>query len=459
MFRTALCDLKNWQAKPKRKPLVVRGARQVGKTYLIRQFGHECFDNTVELNFERQPDLAQLFASKDPNQILPLLELQYNTAIRSGETLLFLDEIQVAPQVFEGLRYFFEERPDIHVIAAGSLLEFALTGPSFAVPVGRIEYLYLGPMTLEEFLLAQGKERLVSLIRSFAFPATIPDPVHRQLLDAVRQYLVVGGMPASVFAYTQSASLADTESEKQSILETFAEDFGKYARRADPDRLHKVFTRLPLLIGQRLKYARIDRDDQARNLAHALSLLCKALVAWRVHHSACNGVPLRAAIKETVFKPLFLDVGLMSSACGLNLLDFTSATDVLQVNQGSICEQFVGQHLLYGGQPSFVRPELFFWLREKSSSNAEVDYVISMGTKIIPVEVKAGKTGTLKSLQVFLKTKAQKIGVRLNSAPPTWHTATYALPGMASQSFELVSLPFYLVGQLRRLLGEKQSGG
>ncbi len=454
MFRAAICDLKNWQTKP----LVVRGARQVGKTYLIRQFGHECFHNTVELNFERQPELAQLFTSKDPNQILPLIELQYNAAINAGETLLFLDEIQAAPQVFEALRYFFEERPDIHVIAAGSLLEFALTEPSFAVPVGRIEYLYLGPMTFEEFLLAQGKERLVSFIRSFEFPATIPDPLHHQLLDAVRQYLVVGGMPASVFAYTRSASLADTESEKQSILETFAEDFGKYVRRADPDRLHKVFTRLPLLIGQRLKYAHIDRDDQARNLAHALSLLCKALVAWRVHHSVCNGVPLRAEIKETVFKPLFLDVGLMSSACGLNLLDFTSATDVLQVNQGSVCEQFVGQHLLYG-QPSFVRPELFFWMREKPSSNAEVDYAISMGTKIIPVEVKAGKTGTLKSLQVFLKTKAQKIGVRVNSAPPTCHTANYALPRMADQSFELVSIPFYLVGQLRRLLGEKQSGG
>ena len=148
----------------------------MGKTYLIRQFGHECFHNTVELNFERQPELAQLFASKDPNQILPLIELQYNVAINPGETLLFLDEIQAAPQVFEALRYFFEERPDIHVIAAGSLLEFALAEPSFAVPVGRIEYLYLGPMTFEEFLLAQGKERLVSFIRSFEFPATIPDP-------------------------------------------------------------------------------------------------------------------------------------------------------------------------------------------------------------------------------------------------------------------------------------------
>ena len=186
--------------------------------------------------------------------------------------------------------------------------------------------MYLGPMTFEEFLLAQGKDRLVSFINSFEFPASIPGPLHSQMLDAVKQFLVVGGMPASVSAYTRSDSLSDTESEKQSILETFIDDFGKYASRVDPNRLRKVFTRLPLLIGQRLKYANIDRDDQARNLAYALSLLCKALVAYRVHHSACNGIPLRAEMKESVFKPLFLDVGLMASACGLSLLDFANAT-------------------------------------------------------------------------------------------------------------------------------------
>ncbi len=454
MFRTNIRDLKSWKTKPRRKPLVVGGARQVGKTHLIRQFASECFENLVELNFEKQRKLAELFVSKDPDRILPLIELQHNTVIRSQETLLFLDEIQAAPEVFEALRYFYEERPDVHIVAAGSLLEFALGEPSLSVPVGRVEYMYLGPMTFEEFLLAQGKDRLVSFLNSFEFPATIPGPVHDQMLDAVRQFLVVGGMPGSVSAYNRSASLADTESEKQSILETFIEDFGKYASRVDPNRLRRVFSRLPLLIGQRLKYANIDRDDQARNLAHALSLLCKALVASRVHHSSCNGIPLRAEMKETVFKPLFLDVGLMASACGLNLLDFASVTDMLQVNQGSVCEQFVGQHLLYS-QPSFVKPELFCWMREKRSSNAEVDYVLSMGSRIIPIEVKAGRTGTLKSLQVFLKTKGQKTGVRLSGASPSRHRANYALPGSTDQSFDLVSIPFYLVGQVRRLLDVK----
>ena len=451
MWRSAIDDLKNWKTKKRRKPLVVRGARQVGKTYLVRQFGSEFFQNTVELNFEKQPELAELFASKDPEQILPLIELQCDTVVTPGETLLFLDEIQAAPQVFEALRYFFEEKPDVHIIAAGSLLEFALVEPSFSVPVGRIEYMYLGPMTFEEFLLAQGQDRLVSFINAFEFPSTVPEPLHSKMLSAVRQFMVVGGMPGSVAAYTGSDSFAEVEAEKQSILETFIGDFGKYARRADPSRLRKVFARLPLLIGRKLKYVNIDPDDQARNLAHALSLLCKARVAFRVHHSACNGIPLRAEMKESVFKPLFLDVGLMASACGLNLLDFAGTTDLLQVNQGSVCEQFIGQHLLYS-QPSFVKPELFFWMREKRSSNAEVDYVISMGSRIVPIEVKAGKTGTLKSLQVFLHGKGQTTGVRSSSAPATLHAANYALPELTEQSFELLSIPFYLVGQLRRLL-------
>ena len=452
MDRSAFNDLKTWMHRPNRKPLVVRGARQVGKTFLIRQFGKACFNNTIELNFEQTRDLAQLFSSNDPARIIPLLELQTNQTISPGSTLLFLDEIQAKPHVIESLRYFFEQLPALHVIAAGSLLEFALEQNVFSVPVGRIEYLYLGPLQFEEYLAAKGETRLLSYIRAFETTESIPLPLHDKLQTHVKEYIVVGGMPASIRAYLDSGSLLAVEAEKQSILETFIEDFGKYAGKADPERLRKVFARVPLLVGQRLKYANIDRQDQARNLAHALTLLCRALVLFRVHHTAANGIPLRAEMVDTLYKPLFLDVGLMCSACGLNLLDFETASDLLQINQGSICEQFVGQHLLYS-QPSFVKPELFFWMRENRSSNAEVDYLMSRGQHVIPVEVKAGKTGTLKSLQLFLSSKNQTTGVRINSAPPTRHTATYSLPERTSDTFELLSIPFYLVGQLTRLLG------
>jgi len=330
-----------------------------------------------------------------------------------------------------------------------------LEQPAFPVPVGRIEYMYLGPLQFEEYLLAKGEERLVAYIRAFDFQDPVAPPLHDKLLNHVREFMIVGGMPASVRATVTATSLTAVEAEKQSILETFIDDFGKYAGRTDPERMRKVFTRIPLLVGQRLKYANIDREDQARNLSHALTLLCRALVMFRIHHTAGNGIPLRAETKETLFKPLFLDVGLLCSACGLNLLDIETATDLLQVNQGSICEQFVGQHLLYS-QPSFVKPEIFFWMREERSSNAEVDYVISAGPRIIPIEVKAGKTGTLKSLQLFLATKGYTTGVRINSQPPTRHLASYALPGMTEQTFELLTIPFYLIGQIHRLLATQR---
>ena len=451
MNRIALDDLKDWMRRPHRKPLVLRGARQVGKTFLIRQFGHACFQNMIEINLEKHPDLASLFASKDPARMITLLELQTGQIITPGTTLLFIDEIQAAPKVIETLRYFLEEKPDLHIIAAGSLLEFALEAPTFAVPVGRIEYMYLGPLTFDEYLLAKGEDRLVTYLRTFDFQEPVPPPLHDKLIMLVKEFMIVGGMPASIRAFTDTQSLRHVEAEKQSILETFMDDFGKYAGKDDPGRLRKVFTRIPLLVGQRHKYANIDRQDQARNLAHALTLLCRALVISRIHHTSGNGIPLRAEIDETVFKPLFLDVGLLCSACGLNLLDVDLATDLMQVNQGSICEQLVGQHLLYN-QPSFIKPELFFWMREQRSSNAEVDYLISHGTRIIPIEVKAGKTGTLKSLQVFLATKGYPMGVRINTMPPTRHTANYAISGKTEQTFELISIPFYLLGQLPRLL-------
>ena len=454
MKRSATTSLQQWKDSPRRKPLVIRGARQVGKSYLVEELGRACFDQLVTLNLERDPDLGELFSSRDPGRILQAIELQVGTRLVPGQTLLFLDEIQAAPEAFAALRYFYEERPDIHVIAAGSLLDFAFRQPGFSVPVGRIEYLHLGPMAFEEFLLALGKDQLVEYLADFRFGVQIPEAIHRLLMDHVRLFLVVGGMPAAVSAYAETATFESCEAEKQSILNTFVDDFGKYAGRVDPQRMRRVFTRLPLLVGGKLKYVSVDPDDQARSIARALSLLCEARVAYRVHHTSANGVPLGAEQKDSVFKVLFVDVGLMTSSCGLNLLDFQRADELALVNQGAVCEQFVGQHLLQQEQ-SFAPPELFYWVREKTRSSAEVDYVLSAGSTVLPVEVKAGKTGTLRSMQVFLQEKGLPLAVRVNSDLPSCYEAQYALPHATDRTFRLLSIPFYLIGQLRRLIGEE----
>lgn len=451
MHSKELDYLKEWKTSAIRKPLIMRGARQVGKTYLVRQFGAGDFDHVIELNFERRPALAELFVSKNPKRILALLEAETGIPVVPGKTLIFLDEIQAAPQLIETLRYFYEETPGLHLIAAGSLLEFTLEQPSFPVPVGRVEFMYLGPLDFAEFLMATDRDHLCRYLEQFDFTERVPESLHQKGMEAVREFMLIGGMPAAVAAYASDNDMRAVEQTKQSILESFIQDFGKYAGRTDPLRLRKVFDRLPLLVGRRLKYAHIDREDSARNLAHALRLLNQALVTAGIFHTSANGVPLRAEMNEAIFKPLFLDVGLMSSACGLNLTDFAESRDVLQVNQGAISEQFVGQHLLYS-QPCFIKPEVFFWLRERKTSNAEVDYVISAGSNILPVEVKAGKSGALKSMQVFLTEKGRRQAVRINAAAPEFHDAAFSLPGRARETYRLMSVPLYLVPELRRLI-------
>lgn len=453
MFRNAQTHLTIWKDRPDRKPLVIRGARQVGKSHLVRAFATAHFEHLVELNFERQPQLAELFASNDPKRIMQLLELQLDVDMQPGKTLLFLDEIQAAGDVLATLRYFYEDQPALHVIAASSLLEFVLAEHRFSMPVGRIEYLHLGPMSFEEYLLAAESQNLIDFLNTYTFDDKIPTPLHDKLMQHVRRYSILGGMPAVLAAYLESNSLRDVDAAQQSILATFADDFGKYGVRIDHQRLRKVFDALPGEVGRRFKYVRVDREARSATVSAALTQLCLARLAYRVHHSASNGLPLGAETRESVFKILFLDIGLMASACGLSLLDIDQIDDLNLVNQGALSEQFVGQHLLYA-QPSYRTPELYYWTREKSNSSAEVDYVIPAQGRIIPIEVKSGKSGRLKSLQLFAEQKACDLAARFNSDQPSLTKAAITYPGAKRESYRLVSLPFYMVQQVERVVGK-----
>ena len=454
MDRFALNYLEKWRSKANRKPLVIRGARQVGKTYLVRLFAQERFDHLLEINFERHPDAASLFASMDPKAIIQMLELQFNMPVRPGHTLLFLDEIQAAPEVLACLRYFLEELPELHVVSAGSLLEFAMEEPVFSMPVGRIEYLYLGPMQFEEFLVAAGEKNLAAFLGNFTFQDTIPLALHARLMGLLRKFLVTGGMPESLNIYLKTNSWQECEAVKHTLQTTFENDFNKYGGRIKHQRLQLVFRKIPLLVGSKFKYVNVDRNARAAEVANALRLLCQARVAFPVHHSACTGIPLGATSDERKFKVLFLDVGLLSTATGLNLLDYEKAEDVMLVNAGAVCEQFVGQHLLFS-QVFYREPELHYWVREKKTSSAEVDYVIARGASIVPIEVKAGKGGTLKSLHLFLRERRLSLGIRLNAEPPSLLDLKTALSHGRNVSYRLMSLPLYLVGQVRRLLAHQ----
>lgn len=421
----------------------------MGKSYLVQAFAKGNFPYFVEVNLERDPDSAVFFTSRKPAETIQLLKLRYKIPIEAGKTLLFIDEIQVAPQVLVALRYFYEMMPDLHVVAAGSLLDFALRDPDFSIPVGRIEYMYLGPMHFEEFLSALGEETLFNYLRTYDVGQEIPRPLHADFMERLRLFLTVGGMPAAVQAYLDSEDVAACEEIKHSILNTYEEDFAKYGRRVDVLRLRQIFRRLPSIVGEQLKYVQLDPHALSRDIAQALELLGLSHVVHKICHSNGNGVPLGAERNDKRFKMLFLDVGLVGSICGLGLLTYKKDEDVALVNRGAIAEQFIGQELLYS-TPSYMRPDLYYWHREKKGAAAEVDYLIPHGSMIIPVEVKSGKTGTLRSLRLFLKEKQRTFALRFNSEPPSFLKENTMLHDQ--EAISLLSLPHYLVGETERLL-------
>lgn len=450
MYRFAIDYLKDWKTRASRKPIIIRGARQVGKSFLVRAFARDQFSNLLELNFEQNPGAASFFESKSPREIISQIEARFDAPVEPGKTLVFLDEIQAAPKVLAALRYFHEDMPELHIACAGSLLEFVLQEHSFSMPVGRIEYLHLGPMSFEEFLLALGRERLRKWLGDYTINESVPDEIHAELLRLLRQYLVVGGLPEAVAVFARNGSYRECAQVQQSILATYRDDFSKYSSRVKHRRVEKVFAGVPRLVGQKFMYSQIDREERSKDLAEALRLLCLARVAHQVRHTAANGLPIEAETDDRHFKALFLDVGLLCRSLGLSVEDIEQPAETLLINQGALCEQLVGQHLAYSG-PCYEEPALYFWMRQARNSNAEVDYVMAIGQDIIPMEVKAGKTGTLKSMHLFVREKHRKFALRFNSDKPSLCQITTSLAAGPQQPFSLLSLPLYMVGQTQRL--------
>jgi uncharacterized protein len=449
-----------WSRRPSHKPLVLRGARQVGKSTLVRGLAAATGMELIEFNLERNPEYRAAFDRHDPTVILNTLQLLSGKRPVPGRSLLFLDEVQGTPSVLAALRYFLEELPELHVVAAGSLLEFTLAESQFPMPVGRIEYFHLGPLHFEDFLLAMGEDALLHHLQSYSMQMvrerSMPAVVHHKFMQLLRLYCVVGGMPEAVASYAESGDFPEVNRILQNIVSTYRDDFNKYDRRATRPIVPQVFDQLPLLAGRKFKYAAISRDYRAADVSEALQQLCMARVASKVLHSSANGVPLGAEANHRQFKTLCMDVGLLCAANGLNLLDLGKG-DLCVIHSGAVAEQFIGQHLLYQG-PHYETPQLHYWAREERSSAAEVDYVISAGPMVVPVEVKAGTTGTLKSLHQFLKEKKRHLGVRFNGDLPSLTSSRLSLTDGTPLEFELLSLPLYCVGQLPRMLGEITQG-
>lgn len=452
LHRECLHDFKLWfKRKGGRKPLLIRGARQTGKTTAIRMFTEECGLTLIELNMEKKWGFASLFQNNDPRKVIEAIELELNCDIDPETTLLFFDEVQASPALLALLRYFYEEIPEYAVVATGSLLEFVLASPEFSLPVGRIELYHMGPFSFEEFLSALDNKRALKYIRNCTIDDPVSSAVHDQLNMLTRLYMVVGGMPESITTYKESNSLREVERIKSGIIETFILDFNKYGSKANPVLLRKIFAALPAMLGRKVVYSNIDPHVRSKDLAPALDQLCLAKVVSKVFHSAANGLPLAAEVNDRFFKPLLLDVGLLLTQLHLNPVDVEHAEDINFVNRGSLAEQFIGQQL-YHMAPSYRDPELYYWAREKKGASAEVDYICVDGhTRIVPVEVKSGKTGSLRSLQTIMQEKGFGVALRFNSAALSVVSEARVTP-KGPAAYQLLSLPHYLVQQVNRLL-------
>ncbi len=399
--RTIDFHLDKWKTDQFRKPLLLRGARQVGKTYAVRRLGSQ-FKSFVEVNFERLEGAASIF-EKDlaPEKIILSLSLLLKTPIIPGETLLFFDEVQEAPRAILALRYFYEEMPNLHVIAAGSLLEFAIA--KVGVPVGRISMLYMYPLSFLEYLVATGNSLIAKEILAHPIGLFMEDVIHAKILDLLGEYLSIGGMPEAIARWIQTQDPASALHVLQQIAATYRQDFEKYARKAQVKYLEQLFRQIPQLVGKEFSYRAIHGEYRKRELAPALELLERANIIHSIRHCSGFGIPIGAETDFDTFKMIYLDVGLCQAILGSDIsIWFLRPLEGFD-NRGEIAEGFIGQELICYASPD-SKAELHFWKRKEKNSLAEIDYLIQRGDQIIPIEVKSGHGNTLRSLHLFLDT-------------------------------------------------------
>jgi predicted AAA+ superfamily ATPase len=429
-------ELTRWKEEPLRMPLLIRGARQVGKSFTIEKFGGEKFAQTVTVNFELKPTLKDCFRDLDPKKIIREIELALKVQIRPGTTLLFLDEVQFCPEAIASLRYFKELMSDLHVIAAGSLLEFALIDKNIPFPVGRVQSIYMRPLSFLEFLKVMGEDQLIQFITDFEWSTEIGQAVHERFMELMKNYFFIGGMPGAIAKFRATNSLQDCQNYLLSLINLYRADMAKYATKTQYRYLQILFDRAPESVGLRFKYAFIDPDAKSRDLQTALDQLSWAGLLSPVLATSAGGMPLQRMVTSKVQKLLYLDIGMLQTALKVDPLSFFRE-DLTLIHAGALAEQFVGQELIAYANPH-DRMQLHFWERDKKDSDAEVDYVLPLGRHVIPIEVKAGPAGKLRSINVFLAEKKSPFGIRICSSTPR-------------KSHPIVSLPFYLVSQLSRL--------
>lgn len=426
--------LMEWNGKSVRKPLLIRGMRQTGKTWCVREFAAECYkDGFLEVNFEFSSRWHSVFKGDlDPGRICDELELLSGRKIRDGKTLLFFDEIQLCPNALASLRYFREQMPDVPVVAAGSLLDFALDGIQF--PVGRIQFAELHPMTFAEYLEATGNGPLADLLKGP--PRALPEAVHEKLLDEVRSYSLVGGLPECVKARADGAGLLDVRSIQNDLIAAFEQDFAKYPEQMDASILREIWRSANASVGRQIAYAALSREHTGTTNKKALDLLSKARLIKISKAAASAAIPFDLDTTPRI-KPFAGDIGLYQAMSGRPADEVLRQRDLLATYNGTLAEQFVAQELA----ASFGGAEPHWWKRDAKNAQAELDFMVALDGRAQPIEVKSGAAGRLKSLHQFLKETPEAPDAVVFSSAPFGE-----IPAQ-----RLRFLPIYYAGTLRRV--------
>lgn len=408
MYRSAIEHLQRWKEKKNRKPLIIEGARQVGKTWLMKEFGRQAFDDVVYVNFDSNTRMSDLFAADlDTERLIRGIELFSGKKIDPQQTLLIFDEVQEVPRALASLKYFYEDAPQYHIVCAGSLLGIALhEGTSF--PVGKVDFLKLYPLSFREFLMAVGKVRFAELIESG--DCEMVTAFRQQYMDALRQYYFVGGMPEAVSSYVEEQDFNEVRAIQRRILEAYEHDFSKHVPAEIVPRLRMLWNSIPAQLAKENKkfiYGLVREGARAKDYETALMWLSDCGLVHRIGRVNAAGLPLKAYEDVKAFKLFVLDVGLLGCMTGLRQQTLLDGNDIFTEFKGALTEQYVCQQLI-------TRSELGIYYYTNDRGSCEVDFVVDDGTRVIPLEVKATVNLRAKSLKTYCEKYQPDIAVRVS---------------------------------------------
>ena len=423
MQRKLMEKLVAWKNRPGRMPLVVYGARQVGKTYLLNRFGKEQFEDVVYVNFETDDSLALAFSGNiDPARLLNTLEVYFRTQIIPGKTLIILDEIQACDRALTSLKYFCEKAPKYDVVAAGSLLGVSVNRERYSFPVGKVELLTLYPLEFEEFLLALGEERLIAAIReSVETDSPMPELLHGRALEHYRTFLVVGGMPGVVNAYLREGRIMDARSTQSLILNSYVADMSKYATPAETTRIMACFDSIPAQMAKenrKFQYKVVRKGGSATLFGASIDWLAAAGIVVKCDKIEQGFMPPEAYRDISAFKLYISDAGLLTAKSGVIPMTLLSEREE-NTFAGAIAENFIAQNLQALGY------RLYYWA---SNGQAEVDFLIQRGDELIPVEVKSGHHTRSRSLSVYRQKYKPAYSIRLSTKQSGFENGIKSVP-------------------------------